>query len=146
MTADRLLQRIGSWISGPRTVEIETPCGDAVYLTRYFLLGSTYAPFAVMLHQFHQSDIDRHLHDHPWAFWTCILTTGYWEITPAGRKWYPPFSILFRPAAWRHRVEIIRSPTWTLVIRPNPRDRVWGFHTENGFIAYRDYDFSKGCE
>lgn len=122
-------------------------CDHKPYLTRWTLirLGEW---FAIFVHKFHQSDEDRFLHDHPWPFLTVILTNGYWEWTEirnqAIKTWYPRFKILFRRAEWRHRIEIVKAPTWTLVIRFK-RWREWGFWPEEGFVHWTKW-WSANCE
>lgn len=117
-------------------------------LTRYYLVETRL--FAVYLHRLHTSDEDRALHDHPWSFITCLLSSGYYEhcIVPgydAGEfrrnvevsRWRRRFSVLYRPAEWAHRLELVQ-PTWTLVLRWRRR-RDWGFFTRNGWRNWRDY-------
>lgn len=70
----RLLDRIG-WaqlifgqMNGQRTL----------YLARLPLTPMT--PWGQLLfHTFYRGDEDPDPHDHPWAFWTLPLGTGYWE-------------------------------------------------------------------
>jgi hypothetical protein len=46
--------------------------------------------------------------------------------------------VLYRPAEWAHRLELVR-PTWTLVVRFRVR-RHWGFFTaRDGWVPWRDY-------
>jgi hypothetical protein len=111
-------------------------------MLRYFLIRSPW--FAVYLHRFLRSDNDRHVHDHPWSFWTLILTRGYFEHLPdRSRHWRPPGSILFRPAEWQHWVEVPR-PCWTFVVRFRKR-RDWGFITSAGWVDHETYD-REWCE
>lgn len=109
-------------------------------LTRYFLLRTPVV--ALYLHHLHASDEDRALHDHPWSFITCLLSSGYWEWIPESancdrRVWRRRFSILWRQAEWQHRLELAR-PCWTLVLRFRRR-REWGFITPNGWLDWRAY-------
>lgn len=104
-------------------------------LTRYYLLETRW--FCVYLHHLHASDEDRALHDHPWAFLTFLVSGGYFEHTPTGRFWRRRFSLLARPAAWQHRLELVR-PTWTLILRSR-RLREWGFITPSGWRHWKDY-------
>lgn len=124
-------------------------------LTRYYLTPDW--PIAVYLHQFHASDEDRALHDHPYSFITILLSSGYWEHVAEtvwahdsyhgdcpqryeriARVWRRRFSILFRRAEHKHRVELEKAPTWTMVIRFKKR-RMWGFHTKDGWVDWRKY-------
>ncbi len=156
---ERLLLWLGETFSSRKKLIINDPCDMGPYLTRYYMLGHRTSKWALMLHRFHRSDMDRDLHDHPWAFWSLILTGGYWEVTPypAPRErgapplykkcWYKPGSFLRRPATWVHRVALnfMSPPTWTLVLRFG-YERQWGFHTRRGWVNFRDYDYKAGCE
>jgi hypothetical protein len=124
---------VGKW---PRRRVIWS-CGQAKgpLLTRYFLWHGH--RLGIFLHHLHASDEDRALHDHPWSFLTCLLSGGYFEWTPAGRSWRRRFSILYRPAEWQHRLELVR-PVWTLVVRFRRR-RPWGFITPTGWQEWRAY-------
>jgi len=126
---------------------INDPCypEGGPLLTRYYLLDSPW--LALYLHHFHRSDNDRHVHDHPWSFITFLFSGGYWEHVPKFaeipegeqvRLYRRRFSILWRPAEWRHWVEIER-PLWTLVLRFRRR-REWGFWTERGWLHWKTYD------
>lgn len=108
------------------------------YLTRYYLFRCE--RFRVFLHKFHRSDDDRAMHDHPWPFVTVLLHgLGYYEHTPEGVDYYPPFSVSVRLNPARpHRVELERTvkpdgqagpeaPQWTLFIAGR-NVRKWGFH------------------
>lgn len=125
------------------------------------------------LHKFYRGDEDPHFHDHPWKFTSLILTRGYWEETPFDPategfrgmvpfgytwsfassdeerklKWYPRFSILRRPAEWKHRVILSDGkPVWTIV-KTGVKERSWGFWVKNTLCPWRRY--SKGvcwCE
>jgi hypothetical protein len=125
---------------------ITDPCypeGGPLF-TRYYLFQCPF--FALYVHHFHRSDNDRHVHDHPWTFVTWLLSRGYWEhvpelpMFPGGtqvRFWRARFSVLYRPAEWKHWVEIER-PVWTLVLRLRRR-REWGFWTHLGWIDWKTY-------
>ena len=124
-------------------------------LTRYHLIATR--AFGIYVHHLHVSDEDRALHDHPWSFVTVLLSSGYFEWTPTTaprrtsartdlrlvgyqvfcRSWYPRFSVLYRPAEWAHRLELVR-PTWTLVFRWRVR-RAWGFFSPRGWLPWRAY-------
>ncbi len=120
-------------------------------LTRYFIFRSKW--LGIFLHQFHRSDVDD-FHDHPWSFITILLSSGYFEHIPAkswfkgnfdrghDRFWRQRFSILYRPATFRHFVELPQhydgseTPVWTMVIRFR-RIREWGFIIRGEWIPWR---------
>ncbi len=110
-------------------------------ITRYFLLDAN--PLGIYLHHLHADDEDRAHHDHPWTFISFLFHRGYWEHTPAGRYWHRRFSVLYRPAEWRHRLELV-APTWTLIVRFRRR-RVWGFWLPSGWLDWKAYG-KKWCD
>jgi len=118
---------------------------NKVYLERYYLLKNRL--FAeninVVLHKIRTSDSDPWLHDHPWTFMTVILTGGYWEHTIHGKTWKGPGSVIFHHSKQLHKIELDPDKsdgqdTWTLFVM-GPRQRKWGFQTDNGWIPYDDY-------
>ncbi len=113
--------------------------GRPAYLTRWDLRGNRHRPGRhLFVHLFHRGD-EPYDHDHPWPFWSVILAGGYWEHTPAGRRWYGPFRLLRRPADWRHHIELPPGRRcWTLVWT-GPRVRGWGFWCPSGWIPWRQH-------
>lgn len=110
-----------------------------ILLERYYLIDTRW--FALYLHHLMTSDEDRALHDHPWSFITFLLSSGYYEVVEDGwphmELWRRRFSVLYRPAEWRHRLHLVR-PCWTLVLRFRRR-RDWGFWLPSGFMNWREY-------
>jgi hypothetical protein len=120
------------------------------YLERYyiFLKDRTRFPFNVFLHKFLKSDPDD-VHDHPWPYFTLILSGGYWEWIPQFNSKGEKFSEI---AKWRgvghsrickaisyHRIELDPNITaWTLFI-PGPQKREWGFLVKNKWIHNEQY-------
>lgn len=138
-------------------------------------------------HQILQSD-DVCPHDHPWGFITIILKGGYYEWTPVTQsergkvlhnrvgvdgdievqRWHGAGSIMYRPAKWRHRLELKKEsilidqiydldgggfekhykenlvPAHTFVITL-PVIRNWGFFTKTGWIFWKDYNKRRDC-
>lgn len=149
---ERVVIKAHGWPKAKTIMSCQSQHGPL--LTRYYLTPDW--PIAIYLHQFHASDEDRALHDHPYSFITILLSSGYWEHVPiigarwnaekgdwvdveaVQRVWRCRFSILFRRAEHKHRVELETAPTWTMVIRFKKR-RLWGFHTANGWVDWRTY-------
>lgn len=95
-------------------------------------------PFGdLRLHHILSSDRDGDLHDHPFDFTSLLLTGGYVEHTPQGSRFWPRFSVVRKKAEDAHRLELV-FPIWTLVFTRGYR-RKWGFHTEKGWVYWRDY-------
>lgn len=114
--------KIEKWVK-PYVISFE---GDE-YLRRYRIIR---LPFLrVYVHNILRSDRDRHLHDHPWSFWTLILEGKYREHMLDGVVERGKGSIGWRPATSLHRVEIV-EPAWTLVVC-GPKWRTWGFLGDN---------------
>lgn len=155
--------------------ELIEDCNHDPYLSRWFLLRTKW--LYVFIHKFHRSDEDRALHDHPWNYISIILKHGYWEhsedICPDclghSPNWCPlvvhcwrclstglikqtrfikPGSIIWRPATWRHRIELINlgepKQAWTIIFRFR-RIRDWGFWTADGFVPWRQW-WRANCE
>lgn len=118
-----------------------------VYLRRYFLTPKNW-PFRLYLHEFFRGDNDRCLHDHPAPFVTWVLNGGYREVlSDKGdyRDW-PPGTMLYRKAAFAHRIEVPRGrKAWSLVLF-GPRERDWGFHTRKGWRKFIPGSWGNVCE
>jgi len=68
---------------------------------------------------------------------------GFFTYVEQKRKW--PGMLLYRPATWRHRVELIEGRScWTLVLRLK-RFREWGFWTKEGFVHWQKW-WRSNCE
>lgn len=131
---------------GPLSLLERKTIGDPAnpLLVRYVVFRLPW--LGVYLHQFHRSDYDRALHDHPWPFISIMLRGGYWEVhdqTPDGgqvREWRAPGTVLLRPAEWRHRVALDPGlRPWTLVII-GQRQRRWGFFLPTGWCWWRKHN------
>lgn len=136
---------------------------DKPYLIRRTLIN-IYKWFSLKYHKIYQSDGECS-HDHPWSFLTIILSGGYYEYTPKTQKdsgvfvrelngidgtkeicrWHKPGSIMFRPARWKHRLELKdNTPAKTFVIT-FPVVREWGFFTKWGWIFWENYNEKRDC-
>ncbi len=108
-----------------------------LYLTRYVLLQCRF--FGIYLHKFWVSDYNVP-HDHPWNFFSFLLTKGYREHLPDGTSiWRGVFSLKFRTANEFHWVELSNGPAWTVFIRGRARRR-WGFLTPEGWVDHDAYN------
>lgn len=99
----------------------------------------------IRLHHIMRSDLDRHLHDHPFDFTSLLLTGGYLEFLPGlsfpmfRRRW----SLLRRPATTLHKLHLPFGPVWTLVFT-SPWKRQWGYQTEEGWVQWDKYRYADG--
>lgn len=111
--------------------------GD-VYLRRLYVFKCPW--FSVLIHRIKQPDPDRHPHDHPWDFVSFILRGWYQEWSEHETFEYTrPITKSNRVTAEKpHRIVNVSPDCLTLVIT-GPKKRSWGFHTEDGWIPWRDY-------
>lgn len=94
---------------------------------------------SLRIHRFLASDADRAMHDHPWWFLTLPLH-GYLEFTPAHGQGRPvrAWRLHWRASHLRHRVTLLRVPTWTIVLTGAPT-REWGFWEREAFTHHDDW-------
>ena len=122
------------------------------YMERYYLLFTerdNYFPFNIFIHHILESDNDE-LHDHPWGYFTLILSGGYFEHLKLKdaetgedrvvKIWRGPGFYQSVSSSWVHRLELdkTRGETWTLFI-PYRQEKEWGFYTKNGYIDNEEY-------
>lgn len=131
---------------------------DTVYLVRYIVFKSKYG--CIYIHRFMRSDNDTP-HDHPWNFFTYVISGGYTEVFYDRNKpernlsslWRrstntrTPGSIAYRKATDVHQVvtdkertmdEIADAPFTICVM--GPRIREWGFWADSTtWVDWRKY-------
>lgn len=130
-------------------IKTKTFCGlRGPYLTVRTLLDLSFLKrrVSVCLHNFHRGDEDPAAHDHPFSFFSMLLIGSYREYAEDNTyKIRRRFSIAYRPATHRHRVQPITDRCWTLCIKLDAH-REWGFWESGTFVPYKDYLRSKGFE
>lgn len=156
------------WFQFNKRIVIRREDNGKPYLIRRTLV-SFGKWFSIKYHQILLSD-DLCPHDHPWPFLTIILKGGYYEWSPimqedSGKlidkdtavdgvlevkKWHGAGSIMYRPASWRHRLElgddgVVTVPAHTLVFTGKVV-RDWGFFTKSGWIFWKNYTKQEYCE
>lgn len=115
---------------------------DSEYITRLHLVKTTW--FAICLHWLNKPDPEPYLHDHPVSFLSVVLRGGYTE----DRHSWPEPGPRFRTHRWfnwipasicdKHTIVDVRPKTLTLCFM-GPRVRQWGFHTDTGWVYWKDY-------
>lgn len=100
-----------------------------IYLRRWYIIPRNRF-FNIYLHEFHDSDDDRAVHDHPWSSVGWLLHNGYEELRrlSSGTEVCHTFcagDVIYRPANYSHRI-IIDQKVLTLFCT-GPRYRDWGF-------------------
>ncbi len=118
---------------------IKDPTTNDDYLLRYYILFKDrpeWFPVNLFVHKFISSDMDKP-HNHPWGYFTIILSGGYWEyiyslnddgkIMSMEKYWRKPGFYQMVGADHTHRIELDSNKTcWTLFI-PFTRTREWKF-------------------
>lgn len=123
--------------------EIVSKDGE-IHFRRYRLLSTPW--FNLYIHQLLKSDEDRHMHDHPWDFFSLILKGSYFEQTT-----YHPYHIVVHSRTFRvgdliehdardaHHITLKSPVVWTLVLTLG-REREWGYRiSENQWIDFKTY-------
>lgn len=120
--------------------------GD-VYLERYYIAGEypaqywpdpveprlPWLPFTLYLHRFNRPDLDRELHNHPWAWAvSLILRGGYIEERNVGerattvRRLRPGMLNVIKQNTFHRVLELCGPEVWTLFFS-GPKVDTWGF-------------------
>lgn len=123
-------------------------CADRLgdYMHRWYIFTPW---FGLRVHKILRGDGDRHMHDHPFHFWSFILFGTYIEHLPASQnplRIQPTRQRTFRPGmvnAHRaedvHLLELPAGPVWTFVVT-SAYKREWGFETEIGWVHNKEYE------
>lgn len=116
--------------------EIKSKEGE-VHFRRYQLLWTPW--FTFYLHQILQPDKDKHLHDHPWDFWSLVLWGGYEEILDHRLTQDRKIGhFVYHKSTDLHKIGKIHGSAWTLVCIFGER-RMWGYQTEHGWKDHVEY-------
>lgn len=111
---------------------------DSEYIVRLHVVKTPW--FAVCLHWLRKPDPEPYMHDHPVTFLSLILRGSYSEKRDSGIKRNTWFN--FIRATDKHSITAVAPGTLTLCLM-GPKTREWGFHTENGWVYWRDYYANK---
>ncbi len=95
---------------------------------------------SLRVHKFLASDRDRAPHDHPWWFVTLPFSEYGEFYTHEGQEKFRrvrPWRLHLRSSNFRHRVQIQRFPSWTLVLT-GAKSREWGFWEADGEFVHNE--------
>ena len=106
--------------------------GRVLYLRRLHLIQTPL--FSVMLHWIHRPDPQPHLHDHPVSFLSFVLR-GFYVEKPGKTVWFARFM----RATDKHRIVWVPPEGCLTLVFAGPVVRSWGFHTERGWVGWREY-------
>lgn len=168
-----LASRVANWAEAlmrRRAPDFVIGPKDDPYLSRWWVIPRN-SLFNVYLHRFDASDIDRALHDHPFASVSLALRGNMQEIY-LGKVRAPgldlafsrgfirseiqrdvtPGTVIYRQAKFAHRMVVPHPGALTLFIT-GPRVREWGFWCKRGWVHWRDFvdardsgKVGRGCE
>lgn len=119
---------------------------ERTYLRRLRIVQTPW--FGIYLHWIYLPDGDRSPHDHPWPFATWIVRGGYTELLWTDPLNHPGlhFKVNYKRWSWHtmntraaHRILSVLPGTITLML-VGPRDRVWGFYTDKGWVDWQTYE------
>jgi len=152
----RRLERRMRRIMDARNPDFIIGATEDPYLRRWWVIPRN--PFInVYLHDFRKDDIDRALHDHPFASVSLALSDAplveiyakrerdreMTTLLPAYR-WFEARRVIrqgclvYRQGKFAHRMGVPREPALTLFLT-GPRFREWGFWCPKGWVPYREF-------
>jgi hypothetical protein len=149
-----------AFIDESLSISMETPytsitkkgAADA-YMDRLWIVPKG-GPVSARFHIVRRSDVDRHLHDHPWWNISVVLRGGYFERMPANVAsprfgddeteevvdvWRSPGDVVFRHAHERHKLILPQGGQCLSLFITGPKTCDWGFYTPAGKILADDY-------
>lgn len=104
------------------------------YITRLHLVKTPW--FAVCLHWLNKPDPELFDHDHPVSFLSIILRGWYTENKNGKMRFHRWFNYI--SATDYHTITGVGPNTLTLCFM-GPKTREWGFHTNRGWVYWKDY-------
>jgi hypothetical protein len=120
-----------------------------VHFRRYRILETPW--FSLYIHNILESDLDLHMHDHPWDFVSVMLSGGYLEYTeknPEGNYFLPiDFNTWDIPSLYinahvaedLHKIKLIDGkPVWSIFLC-GPRRREFGYGVNGKWIHNKEY-------
>lgn len=122
----------------------------SLYMRRYALFESKW--LSARVHHIVREDRDRHMHDHPWTFFSVVLRGGYLERRPVTLErcfnggetetyhtaYRKAGSVAIRLPTDRHQISKVEPDTWSLFVYGRLR-QWWGFYTPEGKVHWKDY-------
>ena len=106
------------------------------YILRLHLIKTPW--FAICLHWINGPDPEPFNHDHPVSFLSLILNGGYVEHRNNQYKFRSWWNYIKANAMDKHTIVSVSPNTLTLCLM-GPKTREWGFHTNKGWVYWKDY-------
>ncbi len=112
---------------------------DCIYMVRWII---DFKWFSIRLHHWLKSDDLRHMHDHPWDFYSLVLWGSIIDRTESGDEQRNWLSLRKFKAEHRHAA-VINKPCWTLLFCGREK-RVWGYWVDGKFRKRNKYYYENG--
>jgi len=152
-----MMNQLKSKFGFMRKEVIYSPEGQP-YIKRWRILETPW--FNLWLHHILMDDDDRDMHNHPWWFYSFIISGGYVEEVTEPDHTHKLENCLYRflvcrlpfcssTIAYRHQNQYHRvslrhaKPCWSLILT-GPKTNEWGFLTEDGWVHNQDYQKTRG--
>ena len=97
--------------------------------------------FSIRLHRWFYGDDIRAFHDHPWNFWSLVLSGQITDISDAGKFTRGAGTLLYFKAEHKHTIQT--TGCWTLLVTGKPI-RDWGFWVNGKFKKRNRYFYDFG--
>jgi len=127
--------------------EIRSREGE-LHFIRYRIVSTPW--FSIYIHRIFKEDQDTHLHDHPWDFWSIILSGGYTykakdeSVSSIGDVYigHRGRGHMLSIPAKNHYHKILQldngKPVTTFVISGR-RKHFWGYDVDGTFVDHKTY-------
>lgn len=111
-----------------------------VHFKRWRLIECPF--FNIYIHRIYVRDKDKHLHDHPWSYFSFILKGEYIEETPEGLNTKYECSFGIKKSTDFHKIHTVVRPVTSLFIT-GPKKRVWGYDVDGTWVDFKTYRDAK---
>ncbi len=105
------------------------------------------------IHRIYKADDDKYLHDHPWDYWSIVLTGSYNEEREAlpnhvttKENILIPGSNASRMAEQFHKIKSLNTKTVTTLFFTGKKRREWGYKVGKYWIHNEYYRQNKHVE
>lgn len=123
---------------------------QAEHITRFHLIKTPW--FAICLHWIHKPDPEPDLHDHPVTFLSIILKGWYSEWRQRSwvgggylrRVWRKRYNWIEARSDDKHSIACVSPGGCLTLCFMGPKVREWGFHTNEGWMYWKDYNKKYG--
>lgn len=130
--------------------EIMSKAG-VLHFRRWRILSTPW--FGVYIHRIYKADDDKYLHDHPWDYWSMVLTGSYNEETETSPRpghgkenMLVPGSCNSRRGEQFHKIKSLNSKSVTTLFITGKRRRDWGYKVGKYWVHNEYYRKNKNIE